>query len=108
MTDTKQPIAPDTQRQVLAIQLTNVFNSMHEYLATLQHKNEAGQPLMTAQLSLAHQRIDEAAMWAVKHVLATGVPAHMLKAANSAPPAPAEGNDTLPTAAPAETPHIPV
>ena len=93
MTDTpgqQQTITPE--RQMAAMQVGAVFNAAHEYLRGLEPLRPDGLsgalvPFMTPQLSLAHQRIDEAAMWAVKSVLNFGVPPAPPKA--EAPP-PAE------------------
>jgi hypothetical protein len=94
MTDTpgqQQTITPE--RQMAAMQVGAVFNAAHEYLRGLEPLrpdglNGALVPFMTPQLSLAHQRIDEAAMWAVKSVLNFGVPPAPPKAeAPIAPPA---------------------
>jgi hypothetical protein len=102
MTDQQQQtITP--QRQAAAQQIGAVFNSMHEYLRGFEHKDEEGRPLLTKHLEFAHQRIDEAAMWAIKHALTYGVPAQPKQpesptpAANDAPtetPLPAAGPES--------------
>lgn len=68
----QQTITPE--RQVAASQIGAVFNSLHEFLRTLEHKDAELRPLLTKHLEFAHQRIDEAAMWAIKHVLTYGTP----------------------------------
>jgi hypothetical protein len=91
MTETITP-----ERQIAAQQVGAVFNSLHEYLRTLEPKSldeTTGQTrsVLTKQLEFAHCRVDEAAMWAIKSVLTFGVP----PVAQPAPaPAPAAANET--------------
>jgi hypothetical protein len=85
--DKQQTITPE--RQAMAGQVAGVFNSIHQFLGTLKHKNEAGETLLTEQLRHAHAKVEEAGFWAVKHVLLHGTPAP----AAAAPTAPA-ANDT--------------
>jgi hypothetical protein len=73
----QQTVTPE--RQIAASQVGAVFNSMHEYLRSLEPKKldeSTGNPMsfLTEQLKFAHCRIDEAAMWAIKSVLTFGVP----------------------------------
>ena len=94
------------QRQMAASQVGAVFNSLHEYLRTLEPHSPEGRPELTKQLEFAHQRIDEAAMWAIKSVLTYGLP--------PAPPsgaAPVPGNTDAaavePVAEPETLPEVP-
>jgi len=106
-----QPQTITPERQMAAAQVAGVFNSIHQYLGSLQLANEAGEALMTEQLRNAHARIEEASFWAVKHVLNWGVPPkpkaeETASAAGEAAPAavPAEtatGTDATASAAPA-------
>lgn len=73
-------------RQIAASVVGATFNSLHQYLESLQHTNEQGQALTTTPLQYAHQRLEEASFWAVKHVLMFGPPP---KPDQSATPAPA-------------------
>jgi hypothetical protein len=68
----QQTITPE--RQMLAAQVGTVFNAAHEYLRNLEPTGDDGSPIATKQLEFAHCRIDEAAMWAIKSVLAFGGP----------------------------------
>lgn len=70
--DKQQTITPE--KQIMAGQVASVFNSIHQFLGTLKHKNEAGETLLTEHLRQAHARIEEAGFWAVKHVLTHGTP----------------------------------
>lgn len=88
----QQTITPE--RQIAASQIGSIFNSLHEYLRTLEHKDEEGRALLTKHLEFAHQRIDEAAMWAIKHVLTYGQPPRPAPAANDAAPAAAPASET--------------
>lgn len=72
--NTVNPHMPSPERQAAASQVAAVFNSLHEYLNTLQHRTEAGEMLTTLQLQNGRARIDEAAMWVIKHVLQFGTP----------------------------------
>lgn len=72
MSESPQTITPE--RQIAAQQVGAVFNSMHAYLASLEPIDPEGRKTMTRQLDLAHQRVDEAAMWAIKSVLVYGIP----------------------------------
>ena len=65
------------ERQAAAQQVGAVFNSLHEYLRSLEPTSGA----LTKQLEFAHARVDEAAMWAIKSVLTFGVPAPVPAAA---------------------------
>ena len=90
MTD-QQTITPE--RQMAAQQVGAVFNSLHEYLRTLEPKaldesTGESRSLLTKQLEFAHCRVDEAAMWAIKSVLTFGVPPV------AQPAAPAAANET--------------
>jgi hypothetical protein len=98
-----QTITPE--RQIAAQQVGAVFNSLHEYLRTLEPKDPEGRTTLTKQLEFAHCRVDEAAMWAIKSVLTYGIPPRPTPpaAAPAAPEAPA-ANDAPPAAAPVETP----
>ena len=106
---TQQTITPE--RQMQASQVGAVFNSLHEYLRSLEPKqidpaSGESRPLLTKQLEFAHARVDEAAMWAIKSVLTFGVPAPAQAAPAEqpiAPPAPAE-QPTAPATAPATAP----
>lgn len=80
-----QTITPE--RQIAASQVGAVFNSLHEYLRTLEPKDAEGRSTLTQQLIFAHCRIDEAAMWAIKSVLTYGLPPRPVPAANDAAPA---------------------
>lgn len=106
----QQTITPE--RQIAASQIGAVFNSMHEYLRTLEHRDEEGRQLLTKHLEFAHQRIDEAAMWAIKHVLTYGVPPQPKPAAETPAPigvvdAAALAPDNAPTGADALPPTTP-
>lgn len=68
----QQTITPE--RQIAAQQVGAVFNSLHEYLRTLEPKDPEGRSTLTQQLIFAHCRVDEAAMWAIKSVLTFGIP----------------------------------
>lgn len=87
-----QTITPE--RQIAASQVGAVFNSLHEYLRTLEPKDAEGRSTLTQQLIFAHCRIDEAAMWAIKSVLTYGLPPRPAPAANDAPPAAAPASET--------------
>ena len=76
-----QTITPE--RQIAAQQVGAVFNSMHEYLRSLEPKDAEGRSTLTQHLIFAHCRVDEAAMWAIKSVLTYGLPPK--EAANEAP-----------------------
>lgn len=78
----KQTINPE--RQIAAAEVAAVFNSLHAYLSTLQFKDETGQALTTQQLEWSRKSVEEASLWAIKHVLFFGVPP---KAAAPTPPA---------------------
>jgi hypothetical protein len=80
-----QTITPE--RQIAASQVGAVFNSMHEYLRTLQPKDAEGNFINSKHLEFAHCRVDEAAMWAIKSVLAFGVPPRPTPAAPEQPAA---------------------
>jgi hypothetical protein len=84
-----QTITPE--RQIAASQVGAVFNSLHEYLRTLEPKDAEGRSTLTQQLIFAHCRVDEAAMWAIKSVLTYGIPPRPAQpaapAANDAPTA---------------------
>ena len=83
-----QTITPE--RQQAASQVGVVFNSLHEYLRTLEPKDAEGRSTLTQQLIFAHCRVDEAAMWAIKSVFTYGLPPKPTPpAANDAPAAPA-------------------
>ncbi len=97
MTD-QQTITPD--RQLAASQVGAVFNSIHEYLRSLEPKQldpntGASTSLLTKQLEFAHARIDEAAMWAIKSVLTFGAPKPAQPAANDAPAATAAADEAF-------------
>jgi hypothetical protein len=102
-----QTITPE--RQIAASQVGAVFNSMHEYLRALQPKDAEGNAILSKHLEFAHCRVDEAAMWAIKSVLAFGVPPRPAPAA--APPADAaansEGAEAAKTDATADTTNTP-
>jgi hypothetical protein len=103
-----QTITPE--RQIAASQVSNVFNSVHAYVSTLQHKNEAGQVLTSGPLEHARKSIEEAAFWVIKHVLAHGVPAAPPAAANDAPAsnvAEVVADLSAPTGADAQPPTTP-
>jgi hypothetical protein len=69
----QQTITPE--RQQAAQQVGAVFNSLHEYLRTLEPTDPAdNRKVLTKQLEFAHARVDEAAMWAIKSVLTFGAP----------------------------------
>ena len=91
----QQTITPE--RQIAASQVGAVFNSLHEYLRTIEPKDLEGRATLTKQLEFAHCRVDEAAMWAIKSVLTYGLPPK-----EAAPTAPA--NDEQPDSGPAATP----
>jgi hypothetical protein len=78
----QQTITPE--RQIAAQQVGAVFNSLHEYLRSLEPKDAEGRSTLTQQLTFAHCRVDEAAMWAIKSVLTYGIPP---KPPKPAPPA---------------------
>jgi hypothetical protein len=111
MTNPQEQAAIPPERQIAAAQVGAVFNSLHEYLRSLEPKlpdPTSGElrPALTEQLKFAHCRIDEAAMWAIKSVLTFGTspPA----AAPAPAPAPAAdptptGSDALPPTTPAES-----
>jgi len=89
MSDT-QTTTVTPERQIAASQVGAVFNSLHEYLRTLEPKDPENRSTMTHQLQCAHERVDEAAMWAIKSVLTYGLPPKPTPpAANDAPAAPA-------------------
>jgi hypothetical protein len=81
-----QTITPE--RQIAAQQVGAVFNSLHEYVRTLEPKDPEGRSTLTKQLEFSHARIDEAAMWAIKSVLTFGIPPRPAPAA-AAPEQPA-------------------
>jgi hypothetical protein len=85
-----QTITPE--RQIAAQQVGAVFNSLHEYLRTIEPKDPEGRSTLTKQLEFAHQRVDEAAMWAIKSVLTFGIPPR--QAPPAAAPADAAANET--------------
>lgn len=99
----QQTITPE--RQIAASQVGAVFNSLHEYLRTLEPKDAEGRSTLTQQLIFAHCRVDEAAMWAIKSVLTYGIPPQPKPAAVPNQPAadsqPAAANDAPPAS---ETP----
>jgi hypothetical protein len=107
-----QTITPE--RQVAAAQIGSVFNSLHEYLNTLQHKNDDGQRLTSVPMEHARKAIEEASFWAIKHVLMYGIPTPP-KAANDTPSEGAEAaqtdatadNSNTPTGADAQPPTTP-
>ncbi len=88
----KQTISPE--RQMAAAQIGQVFNSMHDYLSTLLHKNDKGERLTSQPMEYARKAIEEGSFWAIKHVLMHGVPK---------PEAPPEGADAQPPTTPAES-----
>lgn len=92
---TPQTVTPE--RQQAAAQIGQIFNSMHGYLSTLQHKNEAGQALTSTPMEYARKAVEEASFWAIKHVLMHGVPPTPKQ-----PDAPA-GTDAQPPTTPAES-----
>lgn len=94
----QQTITPE--RQAAAAQIGAVFNSIHQYVRTLENKDHDGNALLTKQLEFSHQRIDEAAMWAIKHALSYGVPAPAAPAANDEKQAPVATDATAETPAP--------
>jgi hypothetical protein len=94
----QQTITPE--RQVAASQIGAVFNSLHEYVRTLEHKDLEGRALLTKHLEFAHQRIDEAAMWVIKHVLTYGTPP-LPAPPQKEPPAPSANDETAKDATPA-------
>jgi hypothetical protein len=63
------------ERQMAAQQVGSVFNSIHEYLRGLEPvaPDDPSRTWLTEQLKMAHARIDEGAMWAIKSVLTFGV-----------------------------------
>jgi hypothetical protein len=81
-----QPQNVTPERQIAATQVASVFASIHNYIATLQHKDEQGNALMTEFLRNAHARVKEASLWAIEHVLAFGPVPTPLPAANEANP----------------------
>lgn len=90
MSDDTQTITPE--RQGAAAQVGAVFNSLHDYVRTLEPVDNEGRKLLTKQLEFAHARIDEAAMWAIKSVLIFGAP----PAPVAVPPAETLSAETLP------------
>lgn len=92
----QQTISPE--RQIAATQIGAVFNSLHDYLNMLQGTNEDGTPQFTQQLVNAHIRVDEAAMWAIKHALMYGVPKRATPPAPAAPDAPTTAAPAVPDA----------
>ena len=99
-----QTITPE--RQQAAAQVGAVFNSLHEYLRTLEPKDAEGRSTLTQQLIFAHCRVDEAAMWAIKSVLTYGLPPKPAPAAEQQPTADANaptGADALPPTTPTES-----
>lgn len=98
------PVGIPQDRQIAASQVGAVFNSIHQFLESLKGKNEAGETLTSEQMRTAHERVEEASFWAVKHVLIYGVPAPLAPAApaSDAPPpdAPPSDFDTTPTEVP--------
>jgi hypothetical protein len=114
MTNPQEQQAIPPERQIAASQVGVVFNSLHEYLRSLEPKlpdPTSGElrSALTEQLKFAHCRIDEAAMWAIKSVLTFGTspPAAMpAPPAGPTPPPPADeptGSDALPPTTPAES-----
>jgi hypothetical protein len=93
MTEAQQQQQISPERQMMAVQVGAVFNSLHEYLGTLQPTINGQPGVSTKQLELAHCRVDEAAMWAIKSVLTYG--AAPQQSANDATP-------DAPPAAPAQ------
>ena len=75
--------------QIGAQRVAAIFQSMHQFLDSLKHKGENDMLLMSEQLRNAHARIEEAAQWAVKHVLTFGIPAQP-EAPNVAAPDPTD------------------
>lgn len=72
-----EPVTPQTiapERQLASQQVGAVFNSLHTFVQTLRPKDADGNQVMTAELGNAHTKIEEAAFWAVKSVLAHGTP----------------------------------
>jgi hypothetical protein len=98
MNEAQQPQTITPERQQAAAQVGAVFNSLHEYLRTLEPQDAEGRATLTQQLIFAHCRIDEAAMWAIKSVLTYGLPPQPkpAAAAPAAPEAPAAANDAAP------------
>lgn len=90
-----QPQTITPERQIAAAQVGAVFNSIHQYLATLQHVDAEGNRVMTKQLEQAHIRVDEASFWAIRHALTFGIPS---------PPKPAANDDAAKPAAEAAAP----
>jgi hypothetical protein len=86
VTDQKpQTITPE--RQQAAAQIGAVFNSLHEYITTLMHSNEAGARLTSQPLEYARKAVEEASFWTIKHVLMHGTSPKPAPAANDASPA---------------------
>ena len=100
MTDNTAPQIP-VDRQVAASQVGAVFNSIHQFLESLKTKNEAGETLTSEQMKNAHERIEEASFWAVKHVLMYGIAAPLTPAAPPVDDAPPTDGDSMPTDVPA-------
>lgn len=98
------PAAPQTitpERQIAGAQVGTVFNSVHEYLSTLMHSNDAGQRLTSQPLEYARKAVEEASFWAIKHVLMHG-PVAPPKAANDAPAQTDMLSDPAPAAPPSD------
>ncbi len=100
-----EPQTVTPERQQAAAQIGQIFNSMHQYLSTLQHKDETGRVLTSAPMEYARKAVEEASFWAIKHVLMHGVPKQ--PAADSQPAAPSAdappaGADALPPTTPQE------
>jgi hypothetical protein len=81
-----QTVTPE--RQTAAANVATVFNSVHNFLNSLQHVRDDGTRMTTVALDAARIRIEEASFWAVKHVLAVGIPAAPPAVAPSDTPAP--------------------
>jgi hypothetical protein len=103
MSEAQQAQTITPERQIAAQQVGAVFNSLHEYLRSLEPKDPEGRTTLTKQLEFAHCRVDEAAMWAIKSVLTYGIPPRPTPAA--AEPAAPEATAANDAPAPAtETP----
>jgi hypothetical protein len=106
MSEAQQAQTITPERQIAASQVGTVFNSLHEYLRSLEPKDAEGRSTLTKQLEFAHCRVDEAAMWAIKSVLTYGVPPKPAPPAAvpdqpAADPQPAAANDAPATETPA-------
>lgn len=110
MTDPVTPQVITPERQIASQQVGAVFNSLHAFVQTLRPKDADGNPITTAEINNSHMKIEEAAFWAVKSVLAHGTPRAEPKPAPEAEAkadevAPAEPN-TPAEAAPADLPGV--